>query len=398
MRQRKFYEFFAGGGMARCGLGPNWSCTFANDFDVAKAASYRTFFPSSGELVVKDIALLQSADLPGSAELAWASFPCQDLSLAGAGAGLKGERSGSFWPFWRIMEELTAEGRSPKIIALENVCGTLTSHGGKDFSAICHSFAQLGFRVGAMMVDAKYFVPQSRPRLFVIGVRAGVALNPRLHVGGPISLWHPPALVTAAAKLPRKMADQWVWWSMLPPPPRRSTFADIVEDDPEGVNWHTPEETRRILGMMSDLNRAKVRAAMRSKTRLIGGVYKRTRIDASGERVQRAEVRFDNVAGCLRTPSGGSSRQTVLLVDGPKIRSRLLSPREAARLMGLPENYELPTNYNAAYHLAGDGVVVPVVKYLTTQLLEPILDWDSSNGPQQVQQRRAKYRARVAIS
>ena len=36
MNQRMFYEFFAGGGMARCGLGPNWACTFVNDIDARK--------------------------------------------------------------------------------------------------------------------------------------------------------------------------------------------------------------------------------------------------------------------------------------------------------------------------------------------------------------------------
>ncbi|MEJ7659591.1 MAG: hypothetical protein WKG07_08175 [Hymenobacter sp.] len=59
------------------------------------------------------------------------------MSLAGGGAGLKGDRSGTFWPFWRLMNGVIAEGRAPEIIALENVCGTLTSHGGKDFTAIC---------------------------------------------------------------------------------------------------------------------------------------------------------------------------------------------------------------------------------------------------------------------
>ncbi len=397
MNQKTFYEFFAGGGMARCGLGPNWSCLFANDFDETKAQSYRAFFHASRELIVKDIALIGPADVPGVADLAWASFPCQDLSLAGSGAGLKGERSGTFWPFWRIIEELAAEGRSPKIIALENVCGTLTSHGGKDFSEICLAFAELGYRVGALIIDAKYFVPQSRPRLFVVGIRTDIVLNPRLHVGGPIALWHSAAVVAAAARLPPKMADRWIWWSMVPPPLCRTTFADIIEDDPDGVKWHTHDETQRILEMMSDVNRAKVRAAMRSKTRMIGGVYKRTRVDSAGKRVQRAEVRFDEVAGCLRTPAGGSSRQTVLVVDGATIRSRLLSPREAARLMGLPDNYALPINYNAAYHLAGDGVVVPVVRYLATQLLEPILKWDSEKTLR-AKQSRAKYRTRVAVA
>jgi len=62
-----------------------------------------------------------------------------------------------------------------------------------------------------------------------------------------------------------------------------------------------------------------------------------------------------------------------VIVEGKKVRSRLLSPREAARLMGLPEEYALPDNYNEAYHIAGDGVAVPVVRFLATHIFEPIL-------------------------
>ena len=106
---------------------------------------------------------------------------------------------------------------------------------------------------------------------------------------------------------------------------------------------------------------------------MVGGVYKRTRLDEEGNKVQRAEVRFDDIAGCLRTPSGGSSRQSILVVEGRRIRSRLLSPREAARLMGLPDSYRLPPNYNDAYPIAGDGVAVPVVRHLAEHIFEPLL-------------------------
>ena len=118
---------------------------------------------------------------------------------------------------------------------------------------------------------------------------------------------------------------------------------------------------------MTDAHRAKVATAQAAGRRMVGGVYKRIR-----DGKQRAEVRFDDLAGCLRTPSGGSSRQTLLVVDGERIRSRLLSPREVARLMGLPEHYALPERYNDAYHLAGDGLAVPVVRHLAVHLLEPL--------------------------
>lgn len=367
-----FYEFFAGGGMARAGLGGGWTCKFTNDFDLKKSAIYRDNWGSDGQHI-GDIRKVIAADLPGSVDLAWASFPCQDLSLAGGGAGLKGDRSGTFWPFWSLMTDLMAEKRAPKIIALENVCGTLTSHAGKDFAAICNTFQSANYMFGALVIDAAMFVPHSRPRLFVIGVRGDVEIPSALIAKEPGEIWHTRGLVAAYAGVPATMKANWVWWSLPEVGKRNANFADLIEDDPADVDWHTQEETRQLLSMMSPINRKKVEAAKLSKSRMVGGIYKRTRLDEDGIKVQRAEIRFDDVAGCLRTPAGGSSRQSILVVDGRKVRSRLISSRETARLMGLPDTYRLPTNYNEAYHLTGDGVVVPVVRHLAANIFEPIL-------------------------
>src|SRR5690606_7385865 len=118
-------------------------------------------------------------------------------------------------------------------------------------------------------------------------------------------------------------------------------------------------ETKRLISMMSPENLRKLKEQKDKGERAIGMLYRRTR-----EGQQRAEVRFDGIAGCLRTATGGSSRQTVMIVHGKSVRSRLLAPREAARLMGLPDSYKLPEKYNDAYHLCGDGVAVPVVRFL----------------------------------
>jgi DNA (cytosine-5)-methyltransferase 1 len=80
-----FYEFFAGGGLARIGLGSKWECLFANDIDEKKAQVYQRNFHEGHELIVDDVNRVTSAMLPDQALLAWASFPCQDLSLAGNG-------------------------------------------------------------------------------------------------------------------------------------------------------------------------------------------------------------------------------------------------------------------------------------------------------------------------
>ncbi|MCY1444878.1 hypothetical protein D9M71_613670 [compost metagenome] len=91
-----------------------------------------------------------------------------------------------------------------------------------------------------------------------------------------------------------------------------------------------------------------------------------------GVNKSRAEVRFDGVAGCLRASDGGSSRQMLIYVEGEIIRTRHMTPRESARLMGLAETYKLPNLKTHAVKLVGDGVAVPVVKFLEQHLLNPL--------------------------
>ena len=369
-----FYEFFAGGGMARAGLGRGWTCLFANDFDHKKGLTYQSNWGTGGELTIGDVRKVTASKLSGYADLVWGSFPCQDLSLAGGGAGLRGERSGTFYPFWDVITGLIDEDRAPKIVAIENVCGTLTSHRGRDFEAICKTFADAGYRYGPLIINASLFLPQSRPRLFVIGVRQDLTIDPALFSPEPIEPFHTRGLRRAVEGVSSRNRKKLLWWNLPTPERRKKTFADIIEETPSSVEWHTAAETKQILAKMSAVNLAKVEAAKRSGRRMVGGVYKRTRFDENGVKVQRAEIRFDDVAGCLRTPAGGSSRQTIVVVDGNKIRSRLISSRETARLMGLDDGYKLPKNYNEAYHLTGDGVAVDVVRHLAQFLFEPLLD------------------------
>lgn len=370
-----FYEFFSGGGMARLGLGPRWRCMFANEWCSKKAASYEAMFGTGNpkrcpELRVQDVALLTTRDLPGNPDLVWGSFPCQDLSLAGNGAGLQGDRSGTFTPFWRLVRDLVEEGRGPKAIVLENVTGAITSHGGKDFTHIIGSLASAGYRVGALVIDAVRFLPQSRPRLFFI---ATTLRAQRASAAYPDPHWHPASLRSAYAALPAALKEQWVWWSLPAPPPYSQSILDLLEETPAGVTWHTPEQTSRLLALMSEVNLAKLADAKAARARMAGTVYRRTRPAGDGGKIQRAEVRFDGISGCLRTPAGGSSRQFVIVVEGESVRTRLLSSREAARLMGVPEEYPLPANYNEAYHLFGDGLAVPAVRWLSQHLLEKLM-------------------------
>lgn len=365
------YEFFAGGGMLRAGLGDGWACTFANDIDPQKAVAYRANW-GGDELVVGDIGALTPADLPGQADLMWGSFPCQDLSLAGNGAGLGGARSGTFHAFWDLARGLVREGRGPKIVAIENVCGALTSRGGRDFEILCRTWDEAGYAVGALVINADRFVPQSRPRLFVIGVRGDIAIDPALVASGPEGPFHPANLRRAVGKLPEDLRRRMLWWRLPEPETPVGDLASVTEADGALLEWHNQAQTARLLELMSPVNRAKVEAARASGTRQVGALFRRTRTDAEGRKVQRAEVRFD-MAGCLRTPGGGSSRQTLVVVEHGRVRSRLMTARETARLMGLSDGYRLPGSYSAACKLTGDGVAAPVVRHLARWLFEPLV-------------------------
>lgn len=360
------YEFFAGGGLARLGLEPDFACAFANDIEAHKAAAYRTAFGGE-DMRQGDIWKLNAADLPGQAALAWASFPCQDLSLAGARRGLAAPRSGAFWGFHRLIEKLQHEGRAPHVLALENVSGLLSSHGGADFTALIHALDDLGYRAGALEIDAALFTPQSRPRLFIIAARHA---PPHLTSSGPIEPFHTTALRGVVARLPENLRKHFVWWRIPAPPKRNTRLVDILDDD-GAVTWQSEEQTARLLQQMSPLQRTRLEALRESGQREVGAVFRRIRIE-HGERVQRAEARFDGIAGCLRTPTGGSSRQLLVFVEGQTTRSRLLSPREAARLMGAPDHYPLPASQTQALHLVGDAVCVPVVRWLSQHLLAPL--------------------------
>lgn len=347
--------------MARLGLGDGWTCAFANDFDPVKAATYRAnFADAAGHFREGDVWDVAPADLTASVDLAWASSPCQDFSLAGGRAGLAGGRSSAFFGFWRLVEALGAA--APRVIVIENVVGLLTSHGGADFTALCEALQGQGYRYGALEIDAACFLPQSRPRVFVVATRAPVE-----DAQGP-SAFHSAAVRAAYEAMPETVKAGWVWWRLDAPPARNTDLASVLEPD-EAAPWRSAAQTAALLELMGERHAARVATLRAQGGRAVGAVFRRTRAG-----VQRAEARFDGVAGCLRTPRGGSSRQMLLVIDGGAVKSRLLTAREGARLMGLSDDYRLPRSESAGLHVVGDGVAAPVVAYLARHLIEPLVD------------------------
>jgi DNA (cytosine-5)-methyltransferase 1 len=100
-----------------------------------------------------------------SVDLICGGFPCQDLSVAGRRAGLRGERSGLFFEFARIAQTLR-----PTWLLIENVPGLLTSAKGHDFAVIVDTLADIGYGLAWRILDSQYFgVPQRRRRVYIVG-------------------------------------------------------------------------------------------------------------------------------------------------------------------------------------------------------------------------------------
>lgn len=354
-------EFFAGSGLVSYALRGLFTSVWANDSCAKKARVYTANHGAAG-FQLGTIQDVRGADLPG-ADLSWASFPCQDLSLAGSTAGIHGQRSGLVWQWLRVIGEMR---RPPPLLVAENVVGLVCSRGGSQYAALHAALEQLGYRAGAVILDAARFVPQSRPRVFVIAVKSRTPLPPSLVRSEP-SWLHPPAVRRAAGRLPG-----FVYWHTGEPPPCSVTLDQLID---RAAPCDPPARRQRNLDAMSARHRERLHA--RAELTVVPG-YRRTR---NGKVV--LELRFDGRAGCLRTPGGGSSRQLLVIKDSPAgagmdqepgpagLHTRLLTIKEAAALMGAPD-YKVPGSYNDGYKAMGDAVAVPVARFLGERILLPL--------------------------
>lgn len=336
------HEFFAGSGLVAYGLKGMFAPVWANDVSKQKAAVYEANFGGKN-FDLDDIKNINGADLP-FANLSWASFPCQDLSLAGSLGGIHASRSGLVWEWFRVLDEMALR---PKILLLENVVGLLSTNGGDNYRSLHAALIERNYRCGAIMLNASYFVPQSRPRVFVIAVQRNCAIPRNLVSDSPCWL-HNKTIVRLGRDLP-----DWVWWKTEKPPRRRQTLEDIIEEN-------IPFDKDDVLRLVPEPHRLK----LDEYETVYATGYRRTRY---GE--QRLELRFDGIAGCLRTPEGGSSKQYLVVKKDGASHARLLTVREAARLMGAPESFILPGSYNDGYKAMGDAVAMPVARFIGERFL-----------------------------
>lgn len=341
------HEFFAGSGLVAYGLKGMFAPIWANDISEQKAVVYEANF-GCDHFELNDIKNVRGYDLP-FAHLSWASFPCQDLSLAGSLGGIHASRSGLVWEWLRVLDEME---QKPKILLLENVAGLLSTNGGDNYRVLHTALVDRGFDCGAIVLNASHFVPQSRPRVFIIAVEHGCYIPTELMGTSPCWL-HSKAAIELGRSLPG-----WIWWTTDKPHRHNKTLKDIVDND-------APFDKDNVLRLIPDRHQEK----LNERDTVCATGYRRTR---HGE--QQLELRFDGIAGCLRTPEGGSSKQYLVVKRNGETHARLLTVREAARLMGAPDSFILPGSYNDGYKAMGDAVAMPVAQFIGKRFLTKIAE------------------------
>ena len=349
----KASEFFSGIGLVRLALErQGWQVVFANDFDPDKAEMYRQNWPVDDHLLVEDIHKIDSDQIP-SCDLFTASFPCNDLSIAGKWAGLDGKNSSAFWGLIRILKGL--RDRKPKFVLLENVVGFLMSNRGADLRQALIALNDLDYSVDAVILNAANWVPQSRQRLFVVAQRGITTSRQSFPL---VSDSRPEALTRFIA------SNQDILWHLreLPPLPRTNlTVADILENLPSSdIHWWDKKRCEYFINQLSLRHAEEARRMISHGKTTYATAFRRVRNGKS-----MAELRTDGIAGCLRTPRGGSGRQILFKAGRNRYQVRLLTARECARLQGVPDSYPISVPLNQALFGFGDAVCVPAVEWIS---------------------------------
>lgn len=372
-KQRKTVaDFFAGIGLVSLGLQrAGWKTVCALDYDPEKVKAYTNHFGGS-HYRMEDIAKTKGASIP-NVLLAHASFPCTDLSVAGARRGIYQGESSAFWQFVRVIEEMKAEHGedSPPIILLENVEGLLTSNGGKDLRSLLETLNNLGYGVDLLRVDAANFVPQSRVRIFI------VALHNSLISALPTGSFEQERAVRSSDARSKKILEyieanadlRWYFHKLPNLPSRQVLLEDIIDTN---AQWWEKERTDYLFNQMHKRHIAIVRESMRQNRYSYFPAFRRMRM-RDGEVRSTVELRSDGLAGCLRTPKGGSARQIILRAGKGTFDARLINGAEAARLMGADEFKIDPSlSLNQVLFGFGDAVCVPAVEWIGKHYLNEL--------------------------
>lgn len=289
-------------------LGIDYECVGYAEIDRWAVQTYERHFDHRS---VGDVQAIEPATLPAF-DLLVAGFPCQSFSTAGAGLGFDDERGTLFFDIARILQHAR-----PRHFVLENVKGLLGHGSGETFKAIIGILTRLGYCVEWQLLDSQdYGVPQSRERVFIVGHLGGIPERPVFPLGVNVG---------------RKVDGD----------PKRSRYGDrvfsgSVQDTPAG-EWF-----------------GCVRDRLKDGSHLWSSRTIATTIDAN----------YGSGPGYM------GNRISVARVDSGVLRARRLTPLEAERVMGFPDDWTAGHSDTQRYRQMGNAVVPNVVSAVIVGLYQ----------------------------
>jgi DNA (cytosine-5)-methyltransferase 1 len=345
-----YLDLFSGAGGFRYGLdlaGVSVNKEYHSEIDKHASATYAKHYNQSENLGdIKSIKPFRGTINGTKINLITFGFPCQDLSIAGKGAGLGGDRSGLFYEATRLIREL-----KPEVFIFENVKGLLTNNGGKDFEQVLREIADIGlYECQWQLLNTRWFLPQNRERVYFVGFIRGKPRKQVFPIGEEIEL----------ASEPRESTEMQVASTIA------GSGGHIANGEYKGMNLIKT-------GTLRTHNDGK--GLRETKDGLCPTIPARAREDGSGQPFVAIK---NNQAIPVLTPDREEKRQNGRrfkengddmftltaqdkhgVFDGYKIRR--LTPMECERLQGFPDGWTCEASDTQRYKMMGNAVspVVP---------------------------------------
>lgn len=308
----KAIDLFAGVGGIRLGfekIFKNLEVVFSSEID---KFAQQTYYSNFEDLPKGDITIINEKDIPKH-DIILAGFPCQAFSIAGHRKGFEDTRGTLFFDVARI-----AAYHKPKIIFLENVKGFKNHNKGHTFKVVKETLEDLGYKVFAEVLNAKNFgVPQNRERIYIIGFL-------------------------------------------------KDSFEDEIIFDFEKL------KKQKTISKLGDILEEKVEDKYTISDKLWEG-HQRRKIEHKRKGNGFGYSLFNKESEYTSTISARYYKDgSEILIEQLDKNPRKLTPREAGRLQGFPDNFIIPVSDTQAYKQFGNSVAVPVIETLAKEIYKHI--------------------------
>ena len=342
-------------GLERAGFKVN---SYFSEVDKYAIEVYKHNFKNS--TYVGSVTDVRGEQLPRIDAITFGS-PCQDFSLAGKRQGMGGERSSLILEAIRLIQEC-----KPRFFIWENVKGTFSSSGGRDFAAILQAFANLGdYRIEWQLLNTKWFLPQNRERVYLVGYLRGRSGRQVFPITGNSR---------SANVLPGQQGNT-------------CTLTARYRADGQGLYIIEREQYAQEIQITD--KRGNIKADQKNIPTIVAGYHKlpsdspyvEYNVKANTKKGYDIAKEGDSInisnpnSATRRGRVGKGVAQTLdtkceqaVLTD----KIRRLTPMECERLQGFPDNWTAITSDTQRYKMCGNAVTVDVVEAVAKNLIDTL--------------------------